>query len=154
VRTSAAHGFTLVEVLVAAGLVIVALATLAGLGLQSARASLAAAASTDAATFASARLEQLTACDGLVPSPPGTLEANVSGYVDHVDRRGLVVGTARRPPGDAVYTRRWSIQPWAAGGDGRLVLRVVVAPRAAALGRAVAGPGVAWVATLSRAGCW
>jgi prepilin-type N-terminal cleavage/methylation domain-containing protein len=69
---------------------------------------------------------------GLTPSPPGTLAANVDGYVDYVDARGCALGGGSSPPAGAAYARRWAIgQP---GGTDTLVFEVLVTPRVAAGG--------------------
>jgi type II secretory pathway pseudopilin PulG len=67
---------------------------------------------------------------GLLPSPPGTLEANVAGYVDFVDGAGRWVGAGGSPPSSAVYIRRWAVRPLASDPENILVLRVVVTTRA------------------------
>ena len=110
-RAGSEEGFTLVEVLVAAGLLIVGLVALAELGALSIRASLLTRTTTYTATLASQKLEELRAADGLVPSPPGTLQSNLAGYVDHLDETGRVLGDDAQSPGSAVFTRRWSVEP-------------------------------------------
>ena len=61
---------------------------------------------------------------GLRPSPADALERNTSGYVDHLDSYGRIVGNRFIPP-TAVYTRRWSIEPFP-DDDDTLVIRVAV----------------------------
>ena len=68
---------------------------------------------------------------GLLPSPPGTLEANVACYVDYVDGAGRWVGAGGLPPPSAVYIRRWAVRPLASDPENILVFQVVVTPRAA-----------------------
>jgi prepilin-type N-terminal cleavage/methylation domain-containing protein len=66
---------------------------------------------------------------GLTPSPPGTLAANVDGYVDYVDARGCGLGGGSSPPAGAAYARRWSIgRP---GGTDTLIFEVLVTSRVA-----------------------
>jgi hypothetical protein len=69
---------------------------------------------------------------GLLPSPPGTLEANVAGYVDYLDGAGRRVGAGASPPATAVYIRRWAVRPLASDPENMLVFQVVVATRAPA----------------------
>ncbi len=63
---------------------------------------------------------------GLLRSPPNTLNANVDGYVDYLDASGAWVGRGQSIPATAVYVRRWSVQPHASDPDNVLVLEVVV----------------------------
>ena len=69
---------------------------------------------------------------GLLPSPPGTLEANVAGYVDYLDGAGRRVGAGGSPPATAVYIRRWAVRPLASDPENILAFQVVVATRAPA----------------------
>jgi type II secretory pathway pseudopilin PulG len=129
-------GFTLVEVLVAALLLIVAAAGAAQLTVIAAESCRAARARTMTVSLAAQKMEQLrsllwaqdagggarsdTSTDasrdpfasggtGLSPTPPGTLDANVSGYVDFVDAAGRWIGAGPDPPAGAVYVRRWAV---------------------------------------------
>jgi hypothetical protein len=61
---------------------------------------------------------------GLQISPFGALSANTPGFVDHLDATGAIVGRGAQPPPQATYTRRWSIA--SAVLDGALVLQVRV----------------------------
>jgi prepilin-type N-terminal cleavage/methylation domain-containing protein len=73
---------------------------------------------------------------GLTPSPPGTLAANVDGYVDYVDMRGCALGGGSSPPAGTAYARRWAIgRP---GGTDTLVFEVLVTPRVAVVGAGAA----------------
>ena len=69
---------------------------------------------------------------GLLPSPPGTLEANVAGYADYLDGAGRRVGAGGSLPATAVYVRRWAVRPLASDPENILVFQVVVATRAPA----------------------
>lgn len=120
-------GFTLVETLVAMGLLATGLVAMAQLGVESVRAGLVAGAITQASILASSKVEQLRT-GPLTPSPPGTLDANVPGHVDHLDRAGRVVGAGVDPPGDAAFTRRWAVAP-AAGAPALRVVHVEARPR-------------------------
>lgn len=46
---------------------------------------------------------------GLAPSPPGTLTANVPGYVDYIDIEGRWVGEGAAMPAHAAFVRRWAV---------------------------------------------
>lgn len=135
--TQHAAGFTLIEVLVAAALLIVAATGVAQLLAVGLRATEASRAKTTTAAIAAEKMELLrslmwrydaggvsrsdtytdTSRDppvsgghGLDPSPSGTLERNVAGYVDYLDARGRWVGAGPDPPPEAVFVRRWAIQ--------------------------------------------
>ena len=131
-RASGAGGFTLVETLVAAGLLAVGLVALADLGARSLRAGVVAGATTYASLLAGDKVEALRAAT-LAPSPPGTLDRNVAGYVDHLDRAGRVVGAGVDPPGATAFTRRWDVAALP-GAPGVHVVRVEVRPRGAGEG--------------------
>jgi type II secretory pathway pseudopilin PulG len=150
---SSQDGFSLVEVLVAAGLLATVLVSLAELFALSARANLASRNTTYASILAAQKLEELrslawgfdpggaavtdTGSDtavspvaasggtGLQPSPPGTLQANTGGWVDYVGRSGSKIGGGAAPPQNAIYTRRWSVEPRAANPD-TIVIQVLV----------------------------
>lgn len=81
---------------------------------------------SDLASDTAAGPESTGGGTGLQPSPPGALERNTPGYVDHVDGYGRTVGRGDVPPPNAVYTRRWSIEPLSGDGD-TLMIRVLVA---------------------------
>ena len=130
-----ARGFTLVEVLVA--LAILLLAALAA----AQTLSLAAAAVHDSrvhtltAAAAAQRMEQLLALPwadpALTPSPPNTLEVNVAGYVDFLDAAGTAVGATTTPPAGAVLVRRWAIDVPSSGVADALVIQVLARSLAA-----------------------
>ena len=78
---------------------------------------------------------------GLNPSPANSLERNTIGYVDYLNAFGVHVGNGATPPEDAVYIRRWSIQPLPTNPNNTLVLQVLVTARADEAGRrTTAGP--------------
>jgi hypothetical protein len=63
---------------------------------------------------------------GLTPSPAGSLESNVDGFVDYLSEELSPLGSGLSPPPGAAYVRRWSIAPLAADPDHTLILRVLV----------------------------
>jgi len=84
---------------------------------------------TDTTTDVAAHPNGSTGGTGLLPSPPGSLLANVPGFVDYLDRAGAWVGTGVTPPANAAYVRRWSIGlPPGSAGDA-IVIHVVVLRR-------------------------
>lgn len=129
-RIDAARGFTLVEALVAATTVLVALSALAQLLTAAALTARRARSATLAAILAQQKLETLLAhaavANTLAPSPAGTLASNVDGYCDVVDAAGTTLDGGISSPSSAAYIRRWAIEPVPAGTGGTLVLRVLV----------------------------
>jgi prepilin-type N-terminal cleavage/methylation domain-containing protein len=148
-------GFTIVEVLVALLIIAVMAAGTAQLFAVSIRATHAARNQTSTTVLAAQKMEQLRSLTwgfdeagsglpvsdltttlaaeppsgagaGLNPSPPGTLDQNVAGYVDYLDPRGQWVGTGAAPPATAVYIRRWSIEPLPTNPNNTLVFQVLV----------------------------
>jgi prepilin-type N-terminal cleavage/methylation domain-containing protein len=65
---------------------------------------------------------------GLSSSPSGTLEQDTDGWVDYLDARGCALGGGSAPPSNAVYARRWAVEPLQANPDTTIVLQVFVSP--------------------------
>ena len=167
-----AAGFGLLEALVACGLIVVLAAGVAQLTLASAAAVRAAGDETLALLLAVQKIEQLrspawerapaspgatdpTGTDrggpGAGAAPGGSLDRNVSGYVDYLSARGAPVGGGERPPSGTAFVRRWSVQPDPRLPDDLLVLDVVVLPLRVAerAGAAALSPNVPGVVRLS-----
>lgn len=82
---------------------------------------------TDTTSNTAVSPETTTGGRGLDPSPISALQENTSGYVDYVDTYGNKVGTGgTTPPGDAAFTRRWSITPLPTNPNNTLILQVLV----------------------------
>jgi len=136
-------GFTLIEVLVALGVLTVLCLAIGGLFAIVARANESAGRQTAATLLATQKMEQLRGDRELQPSPPGTLRRNTPGYVEYLDAAGRPVGGGATAPPDGVYIRRWSVDPLPGSPAGALVLQVMVTMVSAA-GRTQsvsAGPG-------------
>lgn len=153
-RIGGSRGFSLVEVLVATTIVVVALVALAQLVAISTSANTNARATTYAAVLAQQKIEQLrgltwgfdslgqpltdTTTDvtvvperasggkGLSPSPSGSLTRNVDGYCEFVDADGRSLGGGSSPPPETAYIRRWSVEPLPADPTNTVVLQVRV----------------------------
>ena len=63
---------------------------------------------------------------GLLPSPANTLTTSTTGFVDYLDEYGAWVGTGTTPPANAIYVRRWSIEPLPTNPNNTLVFQVLV----------------------------
>jgi len=144
----------MVEVVVAMGIFATGLIALAQLFTVATTSNQRARTSTMAAVLADQKMEQLrgllwgfdltglpvsdlssdvsvvpaasTGGAGLNPSPAGTLNNNVPGYVDYIDTYGTWVGTGTAPPVGTAYVRRWSVEPMPTNPNNTLVLQVLV----------------------------
>jgi type II secretory pathway pseudopilin PulG len=147
-------GFSLLEAIVASGLMAGALAALGQMFAISVANNRSARAASYATVLAQQKMEQLrgltwgfdalgmpisditsntaapvetpTGGTGLSQSPVGTLASNTDGWVDYVDQAGNVLGggTGLRP--GAVYVRRWAIQPLPSNPADTIVIHVFV----------------------------
>jgi hypothetical protein len=152
--SSSEAGFSLIEVLAATVLMTVGLMSLVQMFGLSTRNNLASRSTTYATVLAGQKLEELRALTwgfdlqglpvsdtstdttvspelplggtGLSPSPTGALRANTAGFVDHVDQWGNKLGGGVTPPDNAVYTRRWSIEPLPTNPNNTLIIQVLV----------------------------
>lgn len=167
-----AHGFTLVEVLVAMGVLSAAVGSGAYLVVFGARAMDVARMQGTSAVAASARLDELrtlrfefdasgqrvtdvstnlavdppvTGGSGLTPGGAGTLEADVSGFVDFLDAAGNWVGNGPAPPQRAAFVRRWAID--SKESQDLLVLQVLVRPIMSGTAGSTRRPGDARLVT-------
>ena len=151
------RGFSLIEVVVAMGLLTMVSLGVAQLFAASTRVNIIARSQTSTTMLAEQKMEQIrsltwgfdtngeglpvsdTTSDltaypstqngsGLNPSPADSLERNSTGFVDFVDAGGAWVGTGDTPPGSAVYIRRWSIRPLPTNPNNTLVIQVLVTP--------------------------
>jgi prepilin-type N-terminal cleavage/methylation domain-containing protein len=129
VRLAGAGGFSLLEVLIAAAILLISLSALAQLLVAASAVARRARALTLAAVFAQDKLETLlpqAALDAtLRASPADTLTGNVGGFCDFLDSTGRVIGEGTAAPPDAWFVRRWSIDPSSLDGA-TLALRVLV----------------------------
>jgi prepilin-type N-terminal cleavage/methylation domain-containing protein len=156
---SNSRGFTLVEVVIAMGLLTAVSLGVAQLFAASTRANLSARTSTSTTAMAEQKMEQIrsltwgfdtagqglpvsdtttnltvypmtTNGSGLNPSPADALESNTTGFFDFLDAGGTWVGTGTNTPPTAAYVRRWSIIPLPTNPNNTLVIQVLVTPLA------------------------
>jgi hypothetical protein len=136
---SFAAGITLIEVMVAAAILIVALVSLAPLFVTAIRDNLIARTATDTVVLAAQKLEELRGlpwgvdAQGFVvsdpalnASPAGSLESNSAGFVDYVDQFGRRLEAGAGAPADALYVRRWAITPVPQDPSNTIVIQVLV----------------------------
>jgi type II secretory pathway pseudopilin PulG len=149
-------GFSLVEVLIAAAMLSMAVVALAELFGMAAISNRRARDTTYAALLASQKMEQLRALEygfdqagaavtditsdtslvpagadggtGLSASPSDTLEHNTPGFADYLDASGASLGGGAGIPAGTVYLRRWSITPAGPDPANLLILQVRVFP--------------------------
>jgi prepilin-type N-terminal cleavage/methylation domain-containing protein len=151
------RGFSLIEVIVAMGILTAVSLGIAQLFAATSRTNLMARGQTSATALAEQKMEQLRSLTwgfdaeglglpltdtttnvavypptptgtGLNPSPVDALERNTPGFVDFVDENGGWVGTGNLPPGTARYIRRWSIEPLPTNPNNTIVIQVLVSP--------------------------
>src|SRR5262245_18463292 len=161
---SNSRGFSLVEVLVAMGLLTVVSIGVAQLFALTRRANLRAKGATSTTSMAEQKLEQLRSLtwgfdlqgqglpvsdtttnltitppthdgSGLNPSPADSLGKNMAVFVDFLDGGGVWVGTGDTPPASAVYIRRWSVTPLPINPNNTLVIQLLVTPVTSELAR-------------------
>src|SRR3954454_23037598 len=99
-RLSTDGGFSLVEVLVATGLLAGSLVTLASLFGIAMRSNLAARNVTYGTVLAQQKVEELRATSGLTPSPATALDVSTPGFVDYLDQFGRSLGGGPTPMPD------------------------------------------------------
>lgn len=176
-----AHGFTLIEVLVALAILTIAVLGLVQVLTSTARATALARRITVTSALAAQKLEQLrslawtvdvaglpigdTQTDttatperssggrGLAASPSDALNANTTGYCDFLDAEGRSLGGGTAPPVAAAYVRRWLIAPLPADPANSLVLQVRLLSREAA-DRGANDPGGVTLTTIRSRVMW
>ena len=150
-------GTSLVEVLIAVFVLMTGVLSMTQLFLLSTKNNASARSDTFATVLAEQKLEQLRslaygfdmaglpvsdistdtsvsppAADGgtgLQPSPPDSLSVDSAGFFDYLDANGAIVGNSGPLPTNAVYTRRWSVEPLPTNPNNTVILQVRVTPR-------------------------
>jgi hypothetical protein len=151
-KRNSESGFSLIETMLATLLLATGLIGTAQMFVIATRSNMTAQRGTFTATLAQEKMEQLRSLTwgfdpvglpvsdyttnisvdppvagggGLSASPSNALSSNVDGYVDYVDRYGRSLGGGVNVPVDAVYVRRWSIEPLPSNPNNTLILQVL-----------------------------
>lgn len=147
-------GFSIVEVMVATGLLASALVALAQLFAIATQTNASARNSTLTMVLAEQKIEQLRALQytfdraglpvqdtetdlavypplatggkGLSPHTDNTLQANTNGYVDYLDPSGRTLGGGTVIPDGTAFIRRWSVEPLPTNPNNVIILQVLV----------------------------
>jgi type II secretory pathway pseudopilin PulG len=147
-------GFSIIEVMVATGLLASALVALAQLFAIATTTNAQARSSTLTMILAQQKIEQLrglqytfdraglpvqdtqtdlavyppaaTGGKGLAPHTENTLQANTDGYVDYLDHYGRTLGGGTVIPDGAAFIRRWSVEPLPTNPNNVIILQVLV----------------------------
>lgn len=147
-------GFSIVEVMVATGLLASALVALAQLFAIATQTNASARNSTLTMVLAEQKIEQLRALQytfdrvglpvqdtetdlavypptatggkGLSPHTDNTLQANTEGYVDYLDPSGRTLGGGTVIPDGTAFIRRWSVEPLPTNPNNVIILQVLV----------------------------
>lgn len=109
------RGFSLIEVLIATTIVVVALAGLAQVFVIASAASHGSKARTVATILALEKLEELLAFD-----------EGIGGGADFIDARGQRLESGGSPPQGTAYVRRWVVEPVPGSAHDAAVLQVWV----------------------------
>jgi prepilin-type N-terminal cleavage/methylation domain-containing protein len=157
--SSSSRGFTLIEVVIALGLLTVVSLGVAQLFAASTRANYVARGNTSTTALAEQKIEQIRSLtwgfdleglglpvsdtttnlsvqppaangSGLNPTPADSLESNVAGCYEFLDAYGTWVGSGGTAPGTAMFVRRWAIRPLPTNPNNTLIIQVLVSPLA------------------------
>jgi hypothetical protein len=105
------RGFSLIEAVVAAGIVAGAFAALAQMFALSIARNTSARHGSVTMMLAGQKMEELRALTwGVGLLSGGALDSDVSGYVDYIDQDGNILATSGAIPPSSVYLRRWAVE--------------------------------------------
>ena len=134
------RGFSLVEVVVATGIMCAATIAIVQLSIMSVRVNRVARSATLATVLAAQKMEQLQSAGWteLTASPSDALARSTDGYCEYLDENGRMLGGGPSWPAGAIFVRRWALDRLA--DREALLIQIVVVPVSGA-GRGVAGRG-------------
>jgi hypothetical protein len=120
---SSASGTTLVEAIVAIGILAGAVTSLAGLSHMAIRSAMLARERSMAAIYSLQKMEALCRdARSLAASPGDSLADDTPGFIEYLDPRGTVTAGA-----SGAFVRRWSVTPMPSDAS-LLAIQVEVAP--------------------------
>ena len=120
---SSTSGTTLVEAVVAIGILTGAVTSLAGLSHMAIRSAMLARERSMAAIYSLQKMEALCRdVRSLATSPGDSLANDTPGFIEYLDPRGTVTAS-----GSQAFVRRWSVTPVAFDAN-LLAIQVEVAP--------------------------
>jgi type II secretory pathway pseudopilin PulG len=120
------RGFSLIETIVAAGIVAGAFAALAQMFALSSAKNTAARNGSSAMVLAGQKMEQLRGLVwGIDLDEGGDLGASAPGFADYADQAGNLLSSGGGIPAGTVYVRRWSVTAMPSKSD-VLILQVLV----------------------------
>jgi len=129
-RNHPERGTTLLEAVIAIGILAGAVVSLAGLSSMAIRTNTLARERSLATVYSLQKLEELCRdVRRLSTSPGDTLESDSPGFIEYLDRHGHVVGA----PAGVVFVRRWFVTEMSADAN-LLAIQVEVAPCRKAVG--------------------
>ena len=124
------EGFTLAEICVAMGILVLAATGVAQLFGVATASMLAARVQSSTTVLASQKVEAFDALKwsdpGLSATPAASLDSNISGAVEYLNAQGVLVGAGTAPPASARFIRRWSIAPLPEDASNALIVKVLV----------------------------
>ena len=80
-----------------------------------------------ASILAEQKLRELNA-ESLSLSPDSALLENLNGFVEYLDKKGVLLGGGATPNPKTAYIRRWSISAVPTNPDEQVVIRVLILP--------------------------
>jgi len=123
-RNHPERGTTLIEAVIAIGILAGAVVSLAGLSSMAIRTNTLARERSLATVYSLQKLEELCRdARRLSTSPGDALESDTPGFIEYLDRHGHVVGATA----GVVFVRRWAVAEMSADAN-LLVIQVEVAP--------------------------
>ena len=81
-----------------------------------------------ASVLAEQKLRELNG-EPLSLSPDTALRENTNGFVDYLDKKGVVLGGGHTPRPRTAFIRRWSVSPAPQNPDAQVVIRVLIVPK-------------------------
>jgi len=124
-RNDPESGFSLVEAIIATGLLAGALVSLGQMLAISVAANRSARARSYATVLAQQKIEQLRGLTWGFDTLGAPVSDAISETIDYVDEAGNAVAAGRTPPSTIAYVRRWLVEPLPANSN-TIIIQVIV----------------------------